>query len=91
MYCRLGQSSSSITGVQAPGPTHWMYINVILERANLLVPLHTHEAAPLRVLNRQHRERQREIQRQTEPGLLFAWKTLRQASPSPMLCINQSD
>ena len=80
-----------MTAVQAPGPTQWMYINVILERSNLLVPLHTHEAAPLHVLNRQRRERQREIQRQTEPGLLFAWRTLRQASPSTMLCINQTD
>ena len=79
--------------MQAPGPKQWMYINVILERSNLLVPLHTHEAAPLHVLNRQHRERQREIQSQNKPGLLFAWKTLRRASPSPspMLFINQSE
>ncbi len=49
----------------------------------MLVPLCVREAAPMRVLNRQHRERQKALQRQSEPGLLLAWKTLRQASEFP--------
>ena len=65
--------------MQAAGPRQWMYINVILENSRVLVPLRVREAAPMRVLNRQHRERQKELQRQADPGLLLAWKTLRQA------------
>lgn len=56
-----------------------MHINVILESSQVVVPLCIREAAPMRVLNRQHRERQKEVQRQTDPGMVLAWKTLRQA------------
>ena len=66
--------------LQPAGPRQWMHINVILERSQVVVPLCIHEAAPMRVLNRQHRKRQKEVQSQTNPGLLLAWKTLRQAS-----------
>ncbi len=63
---------------QAAGPTQWMYINVILESSHVLVPLRIHEATPMRVLNRRHKEHQKQLQRQTDPGLQLAWKTLRQ-------------
>ncbi len=69
----------ALSAAQADGPRQWMYINVILEDSRVLVPLRIREAAPMRVLNRQHRERLQELQRQTDPGLLLAWKTLRQA------------
>jgi len=63
---------------QAAEPTQWMYINVILESSHVLVPLRIHEATPMRVLNRRHKEQQKQLQRQTDPGLQLAWKTLRQ-------------
>lgn len=72
--------SERCTRLQAPGPTQWMYINVILDASGLLIPLRGHESAPMRALNRQHKERQKELQRQRDPGLLLAWQKLRQAS-----------
>ena len=77
------EKAKYICAAQAAGPRQWMYINVILETSHVLVPLHVREAAPMQVLNRQHRERQKTLQRQAEPGLLLTWKTLRQVSVIP--------
>ena len=56
-----------------------MYINVILESSQLVVPLPMHEAKGMHVLNRRHRQQQEEAQRQATPGLTLAWQTLRSA------------
>ena len=63
--------------LQALGPRQWMYINVILESSELLVPLPMHEATSMHVLNRRHRQHQEEMHRQATPGLMLAWQTLR--------------
>lgn len=65
--------------LQALGPRQWMYINVILESSELLVPLPMHEATGMHVLNKRHRQQQGETHRQATPGLMLAWQTLRSA------------
>ena len=65
--------------LQALGARQWMYINVILESSELLVPLPMHEATGMHVLNKCHRQQQEEMHRQATPGLMLAWRTLRSA------------
>ena len=62
-----------------------MYINVIMEFSELLVPLPMHEATGMHVLNRRHRQQQAEMYRQATPGLMLAWRTLRSALLRPPL------
>ena len=62
-----------------------MYINVILESSELLVPLPMHEAMGMHVLDRRHRQQQEETHRQATPGLVLAWRTLRSALLRPPL------
>ena len=57
-----------------------MYVNVILESSELLVPLPMHEATGMHVLNRRHWQQQEETHRQATQGLMLAWQTLRSAA-----------
>lgn len=54
--------------VQAPGPTQWMYINVILEGSELFVPT-VRSPAPKGV--------QPQTTTASESGILMAWKAMR--------------